>query len=298
MPQRGIKYAVVDAFSAEAFKGNPAAVCLLEEKAEVDKNWMLSVAKEFNTPITVFLSRQASDSHDAKSNDDDAPWFRIWYFTPIVEVDLCGHGTVAATHFLFTSDLVKHDIINFVANIEIVTAKKISKADFTLKEGDEKFFVELDFPVDPMVDDDALEPSLPKTLNGVSVVSFQKTSSNDLVIELSSGKEVAMLQPNFEEIKNCEERRVIVTGPGPDGSEFDLFTRVFWPKFGVDEDHVCGSAHCALAPYWNKKLNKQSFTAFMASPRSGVLYLDLEEKSQRVRIRGEAVTTMLGTLLV
>ncbi|KAF3332891.1 isomerase BNA [Carex littledalei] len=197
MPQRAIKYAVVDAFTSEAFKGNPAAVCLLEENAEVDKKWMLSVAKEFNTPITAFLSRHVSDAHD-----DDAPWFRIWWSTPAVE------------------------------------------------------------------------------------------------IELSSGKEVAMLQPNFEEIKKCEERAVIVTGPAPAGSEFDFFTRVFCPKFGFDEDHVCGSVHCALAPLWNKKLNKQSFTSFMASPRSGVLYVELEEKFQRVRIRGEAVTVMLGTLLV
>ncbi|XP_078149009.1 uncharacterized protein LOC144544378 [Carex rostrata] len=293
MPQRAIKYAVVDAFTAEAFKGNPAAVCLLEENAEVDKKWMLSVAKEFNTPITAFLSRHVSDAHD-----DDSPWFRIWWCTPAVEVNLCGHGTVAATHFLFTSDLVKHDIINFVANIGTVTAKKISKADFTLKDGDEKFFVELDFPVVPMVEGDVLKTSLHETLNGVSVVSFQKTSAGDLLIELSSGKEVAMLQPNFEEIKKCEERAVIVTGPAPAGSEFDFFTRVFCPKFGFDEDHVCGSVHCALAPLWKKKLNKQSFTSFMASPRSGVLYVELDEKSQRVRIRGEAVTVMLGTLLV
>ncbi|KAJ4789559.1 Phenazine biosynthesis-like domain-containing protein [Rhynchospora pubera] len=298
MPQRAIKYAVVDAFTEEAFKGNPAAVCLLEENADVDEKWMLSVAKEFNAPMTAFLSPLCSDAHDIESSGDGAPQFRIWWFTPTVEVDLCGHATLAATHFLLTSDLAKHDIVKFVAKIGIVTAKRVPKSDSILKETHEKFFVELDFPVVPMMGGDALEPSLPKTLKGASVVNVQKTSADDLLVELSSGKEVAMLEPDFEEIKKCDGRRVIVTGAAPDGSEYDFFTRVFCPKFGLDEDSVCGSAHCALVPYWSKRLNRQTFTAFMASPRTGVLYVELEEKSQRVRIRGEAVTVMLGTLLV
>ncbi|KAJ1691585.1 hypothetical protein LUZ63_015740 [Rhynchospora breviuscula] len=293
MPQRAIKYAVVDAFTSEAFKGNPAAVCLLEENTDVDEKWMLSVAKEFNAPMTAFLSPIGSHANGVESSDCDAPRFRIQWFTPTVEVDLCGHGTVAASHFLFTSDHVKHDIIKFVAKVGIVTAKKVLKA-----ESREKVFVELDFPLVPMLENDAIELSLPKTLKGVSVVNVQKTSADDIMVELSSGKEVAMLQPDFAEMEKCDGRKVIITGPAPDGSGYDIFTRVFCPKFGVDEDPVCGSAHCALAPYWSKRLSKQSFTSFMASPRSGVVYVKMQEKSQRVCICGEAMTIMLGTLLV
>uniref|UniRef100_A0A0A9CVF3 Isomerase n=1 Tax=Arundo donax TaxID=35708 RepID=A0A0A9CVF3_ARUDO len=141
-------------------------------------------------------------------------------------------------------------------------------------------------------------PSIPETLNGASVVSVHKSATaGDLIVELSLGKEVADIIPDINEIKKCSGRGVVVTGPAPDGSGYDFFTRFFCPKFGIDEDPVCGSAHCVLAPYWGAKLGKQKLTAFQASPRSGILYLELEAAARRVRIQGEAVTVMTGTLL-
>ncbi|KAJ4789555.1 Phenazine biosynthesis-like domain-containing protein [Rhynchospora pubera] len=314
MPQRAIKYAVIDAFTGEAFKGNPAAVCLLEETAEVDEHWMLSVAKEFNISETCFLTRVVSavGSYPNSSNQSvDIPRFSLRWFTPVAEpctsyllsqphhqVNLCGHATLASAHFLFTSALLEHETIEFITKSGLLTAKKVTKSKSASK--DMKLFIELDFPADQVVKCNASElPSIPLTLNGLSVVNVLKTTaSDDFIVEVSSGKEVAELQPNFMEIQKCAGRGVIVTGQAPDGSGFDFFSRFFCPKLGVNEDPVCGSAHCALVPYWSRKLQKKSLTAFMASPRSGVLHLELDEKSQRVRISGEAVTVMVGTLLV
>ncbi|KAF3332884.1 phenazine biosynthesis-like domain-containing protein 2 [Carex littledalei] len=297
MSQRAIKYAVIDAFTNEAFKGNPAAVCILEENVDVDEQWMLSVAKEFNISETCYLTRVISANGSPNSCNQSAtvPRFGLRWFTPVAEVNLCGHATLAAAHFLFTSVLVNHETVEFVTKSGLLTAKKISQS----KDGKVKFFIELDFPADQVVGCDASElPSIPLTLNDVSVVSILKaTASEDFIVELSSGKEVAELQPNFQEIEKCAGRGIIVTGQAPDGSGFDFFSRFFCPKFGINEDPVCGSAHCSLMPYWSTKLNKKSLTAFMASPRSGVLHLELDEKSQRVCISGEAVTVMVGTLL-
>ncbi|KAK9083967.1 hypothetical protein Scep_030438 [Stephania cephalantha] len=121
--------------------------------------------------------------------------------------------------------------------------------------------------------------------------------SGDIIVELSSGEVVANLQPQFEEIEKCTASGVIVTGIAPSGSGFDFFSRFFCPKLKINEDPVCGSAHCALVPYWSKKLGKKNFTAYMASPRGGILDLDLDEENNRVRIRGRAITVMEGSLL-
>ncbi|XP_072984135.1 uncharacterized protein [Typha latifolia] len=224
MAKRSVRYAVIDAFTDAAFKGNPAAVCFLEaEGGVVDEQWMQSVAKEFNISDTAFLSRATSAvNSDAGGGDPPSPRFHLRWFTPVSEVNLCGHATLAAAHFLLISGLV----------------------------------------------------------------------------ELASGKEVADINPNFTELKECPGRGVIITGQAPAGSGFDFFSRFFCPKLGVNEDPVCGSAHCALAPYWGKKLEKQCLIAYMASPRGGRLDLQLVEETQRVRIKGEAVTIMVGTLLV
>ncbi|VAH75942.1 unnamed protein product [Triticum turgidum subsp. durum] len=209
MAKKGIQYVVVDAFTAQPFKGNPAAVCFLEDDAAApagDGRWMQSVAVEFNLSQTAFFSRDSSCAADAAT-----PRFHLRWFTPVVSV----HKSV---------------------------------------------------------------------------------TTNDFIVELSSGKEVADVLPNIEEIRKCAGRGVIVTAPAPAGSGYDFFTRFFCPKFGIDEDPVCGSAHCVLAPYWGGKLGKQKLIAFQVSPRSGTLYLELDVVNRRVRIQGEAVTVMAGTL--
>ncbi|TVU22585.1 hypothetical protein EJB05_32295 [Eragrostis curvula] len=293
--------AEVDAFTAEPFKGNPAAVCLLEDAAKAaDELWLQSVAAEFNLSETAFLLRDSSDGA--------APRFQLRWFTPVVEcapappfqVELCGHATLASAHFLFTSVLAEHDtVVEFATKSGILTAKKVPAPDGVGVSGEGKLFIELDFPmIDLFECDNAELPSIPKTLNGASIVSVHKSATaGDLIVELSSGKEVADIIPDIHEIKECSGRGVIVTGPAPAGSGYDFFTRFFCPKFGIDEDPVCGSAHCVLAPYWGGKLGKQKLTAFQASPRSGILYLELETAARRVRIQGEAFTVMTGALL-
>lgn len=297
MGKDGIQYAVVDAFTAEPFKGNPAAVCLLdlEDAAKAaDERWMQSVAAEFNISETAFLLREKSSAAGA------VPLFQLRWFTPVAEVELCGHATLASAHFLFTSVLAEHEkLVEFSTKSGILTAKKVPAPQSTGVSGEGKLFIELDFPTIDLVDCHPSElPAIPDTLNGASIVSVHKsTTAGDLIVELSSGKEVADIIPNIHEIEKCSGRGIIVTGPAPPGSGYDFFTRFFCPKFGIDEDPVCGSAHCVLAPYWGGKLGKHKLIAFQASPRSGILYLELEATGRRVRIQGEAVSVMTGTLL-
>ncbi|KAG0537220.1 hypothetical protein BDA96_03G129700 [Sorghum bicolor] len=294
MGKDGTKYAVVDAFTAEPFKGNPAAVCLLEDASKAaDERWMQSVAAEFNLSETAFLLRDDSSAAGA------VPRFQLRWFTPATEVDLCGHATLASAHFLFTSVLAEHEaLIEFSTKSGILTAKRVPAPESTGVSGEGKLFIELDFPVIDLVDCHPSElPSIPETLNGASIVSVHKSTGDLIVVELSSGKEVADITPNIHEIKMCSGSGIIVTGPAAAGSGYDFFTRFFCPKFGIDEDPVCGSAHCVLAPYWGGKLGKHKLTAFQASSRSGTLYLELEAARRRVRIQGEAVSVMTGTLL-
>ncbi|TVU22589.1 hypothetical protein EJB05_32299, partial [Eragrostis curvula] len=296
--------------------GNPAAVCLLEDAAKAaDERWLQSVAAEFNLADTAFLLRD--------SDGGGAPRFQLRWFTPVAEVELCGHATLASAHYLFTSVLAERDtVIEFATKSGILSAKKVPAPGSAGVSGEGKLFIELDFPmIDHFECDNAELPSIPNTLNGASIVSVHKSATaGDLIVELSSGKEVTDIIPDIHEIKKCSGRGVLVTGPAPAGSGYDFFSRFFCPKFGIDEvtrhlcpklyiqhtesmqeqnpyDPVTGSAHCVLAPYWGGKLGKQKMTAFQASSRSGILYLEVEAAARRVRIQGEAVTVMTGTLL-
>ncbi|KAK9146721.1 hypothetical protein Sjap_006624 [Stephania japonica] len=288
MANQPVKYYVVDAFADAAFKGNPAAVCLLGDDVERDEEWLKAVAREFNLSETCYLTRIADSGESANLGfafDGSLPLKRLVY--------LCGHATLASAHVLFTSGLVEGNTIEFLTLSGILTAKRIPG----IKE--EEFSIELDFPAIEVLECDPLEfPSIPVTLNGAPMIGVKKMGrSGDIIVELSSGEVVANLQPQFEEIEKCSARGVIVTGIAPSGSGFDFFSRFFCPKLKINEDPVCGSAHCALVPYWSKKLGKKNFTAYMASPRGGVLDLDLDEGNNRVRIRGRAITVMEGSLL-
>ncbi|KAL7172329.1 hypothetical protein ACSBR2_031927 [Camellia fascicularis] len=293
MEKKLVKYCVVDAFTDSPFKGNPAAICLLEE--ERDDEWLQAVATEFNLSETCYLTRitdsdsETQDSSHSTSN----PRFRLRWFTPVAEVQLCGHATLAAAHVLFTSGLVNANQIEFLTLSGVLTAKRVP-------ESQDCFLIELDFPVVPLVDFDSVEvSSVSKALSGASVIDLKMTiTEKDLYVVLPSGNAVADLQPQFDEIQRCPGLGVIVTGLAPPRSGFDFFSRCFFPKLGMKEDPVTGSAHCALAGYWSKKLGKYDFVAYQASPRGGILNLHFDEKSQRVLLRGKAVTVMDGSLLV
>ncbi|KAK4558436.1 hypothetical protein RGQ29_007971 [Quercus rubra] len=219
-------------------------------------------------------------------------------------VELCGHATLAAAHALFSSGLVNSNIIEFVTLSRILTAKKFQEtkasnsSDIQNGESQDCFLIELDFPTVPTIDFNSEEvSSISSALNGASVIDIKKTSSLDaLFVVLPSGESVVEIRLEFDTICKCPEKGIIVSGAAPSGSGFDFYSRFFAPKLGVNEDPVCGSAHCALAPYWSKKLGKCDFVAFAASPRSGVLNIHLDEHNQRVLLRGKAVTVMEGTM--
>ncbi|KAI3829620.1 hypothetical protein L1987_03747 [Smallanthus sonchifolius] len=256
MAKKLVKYSVVDAFTDNAFKGNPAAVCWLEDTVKDDK-WLQSVATEFNLPTTGYLTPIVD--HGSQN-----PRFHLRWFTP------------ASEPLTFFSD------------------NKING------ESHDSFYIELDFPVVPVSDFNDLDASaVSEMLNGVAVVDvLKKNAYNDIIVVLLSGEEVADLKPRFDKIKEASGRGIIITAPAPKGSGFDFYSRFFCPKYGVDEDPVCGSAHCALVTYWHEKLGKCEFVAYQASRRSGILHVHLDKQHQRVLLRGKATTVMEGSILV
>ncbi|GJX48001.1 phenazine biosynthesis PhzC/PhzF protein, partial [Tanacetum coccineum] len=167
----------------------------------------------------------------------------------------------------------------------------------------DSFYIELNFPVVPVSDYSDLKVSaISEILNGVSVVDVKNNGSDDLFVRvkvvLPSAKDIVEFKPQINKIKEAPARGIIITALAPEGSGFDFYSRFFCPKYGIDEDPVCGSAHCALAAYWHEKLGKSDFVAYQASPRSGTVYVHLDEKNQRVLLRGKATTVMEGSLLV
>ncbi|WVY98048.1 hypothetical protein V8G54_030199 [Vigna mungo] len=322
MAKKPVKYILVDAFTESVFKGNPAAVCLLEE--DRDKEWFQAVATEFNLSVTAYVTRITESHHNLNSlhGTSNNPRFHLRWFTPVTEIELCGHATLASAHTLFSSGLVDTDVIEFVTLSGVLTAKKIpainitSDSDLLKGEAKDGFYIEVNFPVDPVIEFNFEETSkISGALNGASIIDIKKTKDGDdlfviipvcslrLIIEIrtvvvESGSAVEELQPQLDAIVKCPGRGIIVSAIAPPGSGFDFCSRFFCPKYGVNEDPVCGGAHCALAPYWSKKLGKCDFNAYQASARGGVLNVHLDEKNQRVLLRGKAVTVMEGCVLV
>nr|XP_017240413.1 PREDICTED: uncharacterized isomerase PA2770-like isoform X2 [Daucus carota subsp. sativus] len=262
--QELMRFFQVDAFTESAFKGNPAAVCLLEE--EKDEKWLQLVATEFNLSETCFLTRIDLDSPN--------PRFHLTWFTPVAEVKLCGHATLAASHFIFSSGLVKVNVIEFMTLSGVLTARSVSMPEVSVLSQlkSDGFCTELDFPVVPLVEYTSAEVSnISQSLNGASIVDIKKrTTEDDLLVVLSAGKTVAELQPMFEKIQKLPCRGMTVTALAPSESGFDIYSRFFYPKYGIKEDPVTGSAHCALAPYWCQKLGKSDLVAYQYFVNSGI----------------------------
>lgn len=273
-----VDYALLDAFTAEAFKGNPAAVCLLPHAANPE--WMQNVAAEFNAPMTAFLVKRSPLE------------FNVRFFTPMAEVDLCGHATLASAFLIFKSNLVSGSEVIFHTSSITLKVKQVCEENW---QGQ----VELSLPFmesAPIAMDTAT--LFPRTLQSCKAVSTHKSACDRLLIELPSVSEVEKLQPCFEELASCDmQGGVIVTGRGSPGSPFDFVSRFFAPVLGINEDPVCGTAHCALAPWWAGKLGKQKLVAYQASKRGGVLELVVDEQAKRVLLRGTAVIVSAGVLL-
>jgi len=253
----------VDAFSAKPFGGNPAAVCVLPEAR--DANWMQSVAREMNLSETAFLAPHLDGYH-------------LRWFTPAVEVDLCGHATLASAHTLWEEGLLRPDEqARFHTLSGLLTAERNGAR------------IEMDFPAkpeEPAPAPEGLAAALGAELGYVGRNAF------DYIVELDSEQTVRRLKPNFAELEKLPVRGVIVTS---EAADYDFVSRFFAPGSGIPEDPVTGSAHCCLGPFWSKRLDKTDFVAYQASARGGVVYVRLE--GDRVRLGGQAVTVLRGSLL-
>ncbi len=254
----------VDAFTDQPFKGNPAAVCILSRHR--DETWMQNVAREMNLSETAFLEKR-----------DDS--FNLRWFTPSVEVELCGHATLASAHALWEIGHINlKDQARFFTKSGLLTAE--------LKDG----WIEMDFPGEP---ETAVSP--PADLSKALGVSFRYAGKNrfDYLVEIDSEKILRRINPDFTLLATIPTRGVIVTSASS-SEEYDFVSRFFAPQVGVNEDPVTGSAHCCLGPYWGARLGRKKMVGYQASARGGIIRVSLAK--DRVYLGGRAVTILRGEL--
>jgi PhzF family phenazine biosynthesis protein len=261
----GVLLLQVDAFTSEAFSGNPAAVCLLDGPA--DPGWMQAVAAEMNLSETAFVH----------PDDAGAP-FSLRWFTPTVEVELCGHATLASAHVLWeTGCLPRTEPARFDTRSGLLTATRT---------GD---LIELDLPTDPVELAEA-DPALFAAL-GTEPRAVHRGRIG-WILELADEGEVRSLTPDF---RGLVPFGIVVVTSRADDDAIDFVSRCFGPAYGIDEDPVTGSSHCALAPYWSERLGTTNLIAFQASERGGIVAVRLA--GERTHLGGHAVTVLRGELL-
>ena len=254
----------VDAFASQVFAGNPAAVCLLDRW--VDDSILQAVAAENNLSETAFLVR----------NNEG---FDLRWFTPVTEVALCGHGTLASAFVLFSCQKWPGEQIRF-------QTRKGGELVVTRRDD----LLEMDFPARP-----AYAQAPPAGLNGALSVTPQEVlgSAEDLLVVLDSERTVKAVQPDFFALEHVACRGIIITARG---DRSDFVSRFFAPRVGIPEDPVTGSAHCVLVPYWAGVLRKNDLHAFQVSKRGGELFC--KHAGDRVKISGKAVLYMEGTITI
>ncbi|NUQ33749.1 MAG: PhzF family phenazine biosynthesis protein [Planctomycetaceae bacterium] len=256
--------AFIDVYAAsQAFTGNPAAVCLLERERE--EKWMQAFASEMNLSETVFVVKQGAG-------------YDLRWFTPKVEVDLCGHATLASAYALWSSGAAPKKTIRFM-----------SKSGPLLATPDGEW-INLDFPSEAPIE-------APQSIDWQAMFgpsarqAGRKKNRMDFLLEFESEDEVRTLSPDFAKLANVDCRGVIVTARAKN-KPYDFVSRFFAPKAGVNEDPVTGSAHCCLAPYWAAKLGKTSLIGYQASARGGVVRVNLQ--NDRVILGGKAMAVFEG----
>ena len=256
----------VDAFTSEPFGGNPAAVCLLPAPAEAA--WMQRVAREMNLSETAFLVRREDGQFDLR------------WFTPAVEVDLCGHATLASAHVLWEEGhLPPGEPAVFHTRSGRLSAEQRGE------------WIEMDFPAEPA--EPALAPDGLAAALGVEP-GYIGRNRFDYLVEVDTQATVERLTPDYARLAEVETRGFIVTARA-ESEGVDFVSRFFAPKTGIDEDPVTGSAHCCLGPYWQSRLGGNTFTARQVSERGGLVKVAVH--GQRVVLSGQAVTVLRGTLL-
>lgn len=255
----------VDAFTGEPFSGNPAAVCIME--APADEQWMQNVAKEMNLAETAFLYPENGA-------------YRLRWFTPKVEVALCGHATLASAHVLWQDGHLPSDrSAQFDTLSGRLTASRAGE------------WITLDFPA-KRAESAQAPPDLIESL-GVRPINIVRNVF-DFLVEVESADEVRSLEPDITRLAKVDMRGVIVTARSDD-ERYDFISRFFAPAAGVNEDPVTGSAHCALAPYWAEKLGRNELVGYQASDRGGIVRVQV--RGDRVLLAGQAVTVLRGELV-
>jgi predicted PhzF superfamily epimerase YddE/YHI9 len=260
----------VDAFTDRPFAGNPAAVCLLPKWKE--DGWLQAVAREMNLSETAFLVRQPAH-------------FDLRWFTPTVEVDLCGHATLASAHILW-QQAAGAEGDSQGEEIRFSTRSGILKA---IRPGKD---IELDFPIIP--EEAAQAPPGLLAALGASA-KYVGRNQFDYLVEVESEAHLRGIAPDFKRLAAIPVRGIIVTSTSAD-TRYDFVSRFFAPASGVDEDPATGSAHCCLADFWRKRLGKTEFVSFQASARGGVVKVRVVK--ERAMLGGRAVTVARGELLV
>jgi PhzF family phenazine biosynthesis protein len=252
----------IDAFANRVFAGNPAAVCPLEEW--IKESLLQAIAQENNLSETAFFVPEEDGYH-------------IRWFTPVAEVDLCGHATLASAFVIFSYFDTSSSKITFRSRSGRLTVVR------------EKGLLSMDFPSQPPV-----ACKTPRELlDGLGRKPLEVSCSEDYLAVFSGEDEIVGLDPDMGTLKKLDFRGVIVTAKG---KKVDFVSRFFAPKLGVDEDPVTGSAHCALTPYWANKLNKQDLHAHQLSKRGGELFCS--DCGDRVVISGRAVRFMEGSITI
>lgn len=253
---------IIDTFTDKAFLGNPAAVYHMVNYK--NHKWMQSFASEMNLSETAFIKKR-------KNNDWSLKWF-----TPISEVDLCGHATLASAHYLWNEEIVpKNQIIKFHTRSGILECKK------------DKKYIYMYFPIINIKDINNIK-GLSNCLGNKP--EYLKKTKWDIIAIFKKSNEVINLNPNFEKLKKFSSRGVIVTAPGYD--QYNFVARFFAPNLRINEDYVTGSIYCSLGPYWSNRLGVKKMKVYQASNRPGII--DLKMYKDKIRIGGQAKTITIG----
>ncbi|MCK1993732.1 PhzF family phenazine biosynthesis protein [Peribacillus muralis] len=254
----------INAFSKEKFKGNPAAIVFLSEKRS--EEWLKSLAAELNQPITTFIRPKGGNN------------YQLRWFTPINEIDLCGHGTLGAAHVLWSEGFSSSE-----SAIYFHTQAGLLRSDLSGQQIILKFNIK-----------ESTKTEVTEKLKRVIQLPIKDAAwaEDRYILELENQDMVHKAVPNLEAIKELDGPGIIITSIG--SGKYDFVSRVFAPKIGINEDYVTGSAHCALASYWGYRLNKKEFMAYQDSKRGGEIKLKI--MGEKVELIGDCITLLKGEL--
>ena len=263
---------IVDSFTDEAFKGNPAGVCLVENSLK--ENEMINIAKELGLSETAFVKKESSNM------------YTIRYFSPKMEIPLCGHATLAASKVLF----------NITDSLNKITFKTIENINLSIQKIED--FIQMEFPIyktEPATVPKALLKAL--GIDTIENTVFNKETSI-LLLEISCCETLQNLSPNYEALYASHNtiNGVLVTAKS-NKKDFDFESRYFWPWSGTNEDPVTGGTHTFLAKYWGDKLNKKIMNSFQCSERSGFMEVNLLN-DKKMYIKSKAKLILEGSILI